>query len=398
LGPEGIVDWAVIGDVLGTRFGRMWLARLGLLGLLAPLLVVEGRRLAEGRSPRNGAMVALGLGGVAMLATTTLSGHATSGRLVGVAIPTDIVHLTAVSAWLGGLVFLAAGALRSTSDVEGLERLVPRFSRLAFAAVVVIVVSGTLQSWRQLETIDALTGTTYGRLLLTKLAIVGGVLLLAAVSRSWVRRRYGAMAMATANPTGLRVSHNPGHVAHDNPGGAADDNPGGEAHDHPGGRSEQLDADKAPESGHRAGTLSQLRRSVAGEVALAIAVLAVASLLVNAIPGGQALALPYTIEVPMGEDLQADVVVDPATAGPLDVHVYALSPAGMPTPVDDVTVDLRLPERDVGPLRVPLERAGPNHFVAYDFDVPIEGEWEFDVGVRIGEFDAFNEQANVPIR
>jgi copper transport protein len=46
-----------------------------------------------------------------------------------------------------------------------------RFSSVAFTAMVVIVVTGILQSWRQVGSLQALGQTAYGRLLVAKVAV-----------------------------------------------------------------------------------------------------------------------------------------------------------------------------------------------------------------------------------
>jgi len=45
-------------------------------------------------------------------------------------------------------------------------------------------------------------------------------------------------------------------------------------------------------------------------------------------------------------------------------------------------------------LTVPLHPAGPGHYVAYGFDVPIQGTWTIRVTVRT---DALNEYFAAPI-
>ena len=56
----------------------------------------------------------------------------------------------------------------SITSVDELRSAVPRFSTVAFTCVVALVVTGTVQSWRQLGSLDALTSTNYGRVLLLK--------------------------------------------------------------------------------------------------------------------------------------------------------------------------------------------------------------------------------------
>ena len=105
----------------------------------------------------------------ALVLTLGLSGHAAAGDLVPVAIVVDVVHVGAVALWLGGLLVVLA-ALLPRRDPDEVALVVPRFSSIAFAAVAALVVTGAFQSWRQVGGLEALTDTTYGQLLLAKLA------------------------------------------------------------------------------------------------------------------------------------------------------------------------------------------------------------------------------------
>ena len=129
--------------------------------------------------------------------------------------------------------------------------VVEGFSQVAFGAVVAIVVSGVVQGWRQVGGYDALTETTYGRLLVVKVLLVAAMLVAAAFSRSWVRQRAGARSAR------LALSPGPGAVAVSSGGGPS--------------------------------RLQVLRWSVAAEVGIAVLVLAVTALLVNAVPGETAV-------------------------------------------------------------------------------------------------------------
>lgn len=125
-------------------------------------------------------------------------------------------------------------------------------------------------------------------------------------------------------------------------------------------------------------TLVGLRRLVAVETGLAVAVVAATALLVNAVPARTALALPFSGTVEAGPML-VDVTVDPAAAGPTELHVYTLTRAGAVQEVDDLEVELQLLGRDVNPIDVPLQVAGPGHFAAYGFDLPVAGRWKLAV-------------------
>src|SRR5262249_24902570 len=90
--------------------------------------------------------------------------------------------------WFGGLLplALALGRVRGlpphvAARVAGSEAR--RFSRLAFVSVKALVVTGAYNAWIQVGSIPALLGTSYGRWLVAKIALLLGVLGLAASNR-----------------------------------------------------------------------------------------------------------------------------------------------------------------------------------------------------------------------
>lgn len=358
---------SVIGDELGARTGRAWLIRLVLLAAVA----VVGPRLTR-RDARDGGRpseallpVTIGLG-LALLGTVTFTGHAVSGDLVGLAVVTDLVHLSAVSVWLGGLVMLLGAVLWPGSGVADgrAEAIAARFSDVAFGAVMVIVASGVVQAWRQLGSWDALFDTSYGRLLLVKVGFFVLMLSAAAASRSWVRQR------ARARMASLALSPGPGAVRVS-----------------PSGR--------AP--------LSMLRRSVALEVGLAVAVLATTAALVNAVPGASVAgdSPPATSGLfnttVHGTLTMIQVTVDPAAVGPTEVEINIAGHDGSPIDPEEVTASLTLPERDVGPLELTLQALGPGQYVAQGAQIPFSGTWDLEVVARTTDIDQDRVVAEVPV-
>jgi copper transport protein len=348
-------DPSVIGDELGARTGRAWLIRLALLAVVA----VVGPRLAQRNTERRTeALLPSAVGvGLALLATITFTGHAVSGDLVGLAVVTDLVHLSAVSVWLGGLAVLLGAILWPTSGMPdaGAEAIATRFSEVAFGAVMVIVASGVVQAWRQLRSWDALVDSSYGRLLLVKVGFFLLMLAAATASRSWVRQR------AQCRMAGLALSPGPGAVRMS-----------------PSGR--------AP--------LSVLRRSVAVEVALAVAVLATTAALVNAVPGASAVdgapaaAAGGLVNTTVHGSLTAvQVTVDPAAVGPTEVEINISAHDGSPLEPEEVTASLTLPERDIGPLDLTLQPIGPGQYIAQGAEIPFSGTWELEVVARTTDID-----------
>ena len=164
LGPALLVldQGATIPGRLAMLLGLRALAGLALLGAL------------RAGALRHEATVALGI--VAAVTATLVSHAAATGSVFEVAL--DLVHILAVSVWLGGLVALGWTALpfaRATNAVDAaqLGRAVWRFSLIALVAVATLITTGTLQSLRRLVLPQDLLETPYGIALLAKIGLLG---------------------------------------------------------------------------------------------------------------------------------------------------------------------------------------------------------------------------------
>jgi copper transport protein len=348
--------------VLDGRYGKVSVARLGLLVLMAAVLAWSSRGWSSGEETgeRRPYGALSGMGGVIALGlifTPALSGHEATQDLVPLALVSDLIHLSAVSLWLGGLALLVGVVLPRRLPDE-LATVVPRFSKLAFGAVVAILATGVFQGWREVRSIDALTQTTYGKLLIIKVALFALMVGLAFFSRRYVQARFGGPAPPRRRWWGR---------------GAPPDAPTDEE------------------------TVSRLRRTVGAEAVVAVVVLAVTALLVNAQPARSALAQPFSTEM-RSDAVLVDVTVDPAKTGPSALHFYTLSPEGAVKEVQDLTASLTLPSHDVGPLTVPVQRAGPGHFVASGFDIPLSGKWTLEVKVLLSDIDEATVSGTVPVK
>ena len=107
-----------------------------------------------------------------------------------------------------------------------------------------------------------------------------------------------------------------------------------------------------------------LRWSVVGELVFGIAVLVITAMLVNAQPARGALALPYSTEF-REPTMLIDLLISPAKAGPVDFHIYTLSPSGGNLFTPGVTAEMSIPSKGIAPLDVPARarRAQPLHRV-----------------------------------
>jgi len=241
------LDGTLLAQTLGTRFGGIWAVRVLLLLLLVAFLRAWSEREAAWTS--TGAWVAVGVLAAALAVTPALSGHPAAGPDAAFGAVVGVLHYSAAAVWFGGLVLLVTCML-PRADV-GLLHAVPRFSSVAFTAMVVIVVTGILQSWRQLGSLQALGHTAYGRLLVVKVAAFLLLIAFAGRSRVLVRRKLTAKAFVGA--------------------AAPDRHAGGAA---PPGLSDDADAR----------SLWLLRRLVLAEVIIAVVVLAATALLGIATP------------------------------------------------------------------------------------------------------------------
>jgi copper transport protein len=160
-----LLNHTVLSDTLHARYGETALARVALLMIATPLLW----RLFSHKNHHDRPLPRLSwwappavLVGLATITTVTLASHGTTGRWTGVALPADVLHVSAVSLWFGGLLMLTAAVVPG-ADAETLDRVVPRYSNFAFAAVLAIVASGVFQAYRQVGSLHALPAHTLPR-------------------------------------------------------------------------------------------------------------------------------------------------------------------------------------------------------------------------------------------
>ncbi len=135
----------------------------------------------------------------AALFTYAASSHAAAAPGSGWAIAADFAHLVAAAVWAGGLIFLALLLLRlhrrqAELDPDRMVPLLKRYSLAAQIAVFVLAVTGLFSSFVQLPTAASLFTTTYGQVLIIKLAIIAAILALAYFNNRAVQRAQDTVA------------------------------------------------------------------------------------------------------------------------------------------------------------------------------------------------------------
>ncbi|MEU5720687.1 copper resistance protein CopC [Micromonospora sp. NPDC047738] len=325
------------GDVLGSAYGTAHLIRLGLLAAAAFLL----RPLFAGPVGRTDGIILAILGGAALF-TWPLAGHPAASPVPAVSVVVDAVHLGSMAVWLGGLVMLAVFLLRRADERE-LDAILPIWSRWAALAVAALLLAGTVQGLIEVATPQALFDTTYGQLLLAKIALFVLVIGVAAYSRSLVRRRTAA------------------------------------------------------------GRPGSMRRAVVAELAITAVVLGVTANLVQTTPARTEAAnvagtptgyFSTTLTSPL---YSLQVELDPAQRGNNSMHLYAYTTDNRPQPVQEWKATAALPSAGIEPIEIPLLPLTDNHATG-EINLPAAGQWVFRFTVRTSDIDQATVTATVPIK
>ncbi|MCZ7376574.1 copper resistance CopC/CopD family protein [Micromonospora sp. WMMC250] len=325
------------GTVFGSPFGAAHLVRLGLLAasvfLLRPLLARPAGRTDT---------IILAVLGVAALLTWPLAGHPAASPAPAVSVVVDAVHLGSMAVWLGGLLMLAVFLLRQADERE-LSAILPIWSRWAALAVSALLLGGTVQALIEVATPQALVSTTYGQLLLAKIALFAVVIGVAAYSRQLVRSRVAAQRPVP------------------------------------------------------------VRRAVWVELAVTAVVLGLSATLVQTPPARTASAESSEVSAGLFSTsltstlYTMQVELSPAERGNNSIHLYAYSKDNLPLPVKEWRATVALPSAGIEPIEVPLLPLTDNH--AYgDISLPAAGEWQLKITARTTDIDQATVTATVPIR
>jgi len=365
------------GDVAGTRLGAVLLVRAALVLALLPVLLTARREPRPGWSVPVMAVLLVGIA-----ASPGLGGHAGVGPANGVAILVDTLHVLAMGTWVGGLVLLCVLVIRA--DAEDVLAAMPTWSRVATLAVLGVVLTGVARAWRELGGLSGVLDTDYGRLLAIKVGLVLVTLLVAAVARDAVHRRWALDAEERAAADEARAER----IA------AGAPVPTRRGHSLvPSGEGVDPLRYVLPEDVAR----RHLVRSVVVEVLLLVAVLGVTALLVDTAPTASTRTAPYASTLDAGPVL-VDVVVTPARVGPNEVHLTLAKRTGGPAGALNVTVEFELPTAGIDPIDVPLRRAGVDHYLSSGLALPVAGDWRMTVKILTDPITEESATATVTIR
>jgi copper transport protein len=160
--------------LFSTGWGWAWVAQISacLLAMIAFALAHNGRR-------NNSSWSLAALSALTLAATPALTGHAIGSDQAFIAVPLDIVHVLAGSAWVGTLALILFVGIGSAAKAPGdisigsrVASLVNQFSPLALFCGAAVVATGVATSLLHVQPISRLWTSTYGMTLIVKLALV----------------------------------------------------------------------------------------------------------------------------------------------------------------------------------------------------------------------------------
>ena len=155
-----------------TQFGQWLLIRFGLLFLVLIMPRLRGVMLVIGA-----VMAAAALGLQPMLGHAGAAGGSTGEELVA----SEVLHLLAAGAWLGGLLplFITIGILPRAAAATACRNFTP----IGLAAVLLLAGTAIVQISELMGGMPGLFGTNYGHIALIKLGLFLVLLTLAALNR-----------------------------------------------------------------------------------------------------------------------------------------------------------------------------------------------------------------------
>jgi copper transport protein len=325
----------VINTLGQTRYGKLWLLRVGLLLCLGLVLPACGWWIAKRRQVEGIAAWGLAIGAAIPFSLIAHASAQPSGRTF--TIVADAIHLVASAMWFGGIALLVTvllpGLRPMTPDDRSrvLRIVVPRFSAMSLVAMATIGLTGFYAGWLHVGNLSALTGTSYGRALIVKLVALVVILALAGVNLLIIERRI-----------------------------------------------QQRD------TGEVASVWSpRLRWTVTGEFILALILLAAVGQMTSLQPARDVMVeQSRQVAIDFEEsDPSTTLLLAPGVAGVNHFRVEVGGPAL--SPETEVLLRLTIPDRsDLGTREIQLSRVSGNAFEHHGSEIGIAADWELTVVIR----------------
>lgn len=167
---SGMIDPEMLRLLWNTPVGTVFILRIFGLSLLFVGLFLG----------RIGVWISI-IGGISALLSFAQIGHISGNKFL-LAEFALLLHLLAIAFWIGILIPLKR-LVSSSSTYILAAKIGHRFGIIASVTVPILIAMGGYMSYELVGSIAALTGTTYGQVLIIKVALVGSLLGLAAANK-----------------------------------------------------------------------------------------------------------------------------------------------------------------------------------------------------------------------
>jgi copper transport protein len=184
LGVAGIVEaereaaGITLGSLFSTSLGATAIERI--VSIAVTGVAVVAASLVPSRAARVSVAVA-SLGAAASMWVDVAASHAGAQAPVAANLLIQWAHIVASGVWIGGLLVLVLAVRGQASELKG--RAVRRFSTTAGIAIVVVALTGTFRAVIEVGSIGQLFGTSFGVLVLVKVALFVVLAGLGAINR-----------------------------------------------------------------------------------------------------------------------------------------------------------------------------------------------------------------------
>ena len=159
--------------------------------------------IASTRPVLSPKLLALAVPLFAIALLPSLGGHTSVQKPVAILLPANVLHVLAMSAWLGGIAVLVFALRSATSELEPSQRTpllagtIARFSALATIALPLLILSGVVQSIIEVGSFPALLDTAFGRSVLIKIVVALAIVAIGFVNRQKLVPRSSGPRRAT---------------------------------------------------------------------------------------------------------------------------------------------------------------------------------------------------------
>jgi len=327
-------------EVIGTTFGTTWLIRM----IITIIIIGIWFWMEKKKEISIKGQIPLLVASLILIATTTMMGHGASTELEAPWI-LDYTHNLLSSIWIGGVIFFAFVALPTIAKTDNSIKekitlsLIPRFSGLFIIAIGILIITGPTLLWFLDDNVGSLTESTYGKLILIKIAIATAMI------------GFGGLYQVKF----LKNTHD----------------------------FEKLNISK------------KISKPLKFEAGLGIALLAVVALLVNSsLPAGEiqsADAIQGTFgyeSILFSENAKFDVKVKPAGIGQNTISVIVSSFDNKPlVDISGLKVKVSNPQKNIAPIEAEVIENIENSITEYSADATFgfAGNWQIELEAQRNE-------------